>query len=150
MDIFDLYPDKIHPEPNTGCWLWIGGLNGLGYGRISISKKQTSAHRFSYKTMNGEIPIGLIICHTCDQPSCVNPLHLFIGSNKDNTQDMISKQRHDFNGLSKVGNPKLNINQVTEIRQQKGKLILRVLAAKYGVTIPTIHYILRNKTWHDQ
>ena len=75
------------------CWIWTGAKLKSGYGQLKISKKRTIAHRVSWELVNGPIPEGLICCHKCDNPSCVNPNHLFIGTNKDNCDDRIKKGR---------------------------------------------------------
>jgi hypothetical protein len=88
---FDSYVEKI---PVTGCWLWTGGLNSRGYGAFfNDDGKTVGAHRVSWVIKNGEIPKGLFVLHRCDVPSCVNPSHLFLGTAKENTQDMIKKGR---------------------------------------------------------
>lgn len=149
MDILNsVHSSKVYPEPNTGCWLWSGPTN-TKYGRLSVGDKIISAHRYSYTISKGQIPDGLMVCHICDVPTCVNPDHLFIGTAKDNFDDMASKNRHDCTGLSKVGNPKLTIDQVREIRSLKGKFKLREMAKMYDLTIPAVHLILARKTWKE-
>ncbi len=81
------------PEPNTGCFLWLGPRTGNGYGAIKIGKKMCAAHRIVYEEFVGPIPPGLLVCHKCDVPLCVNPAHLFLGTNKDNMLDAARKGR---------------------------------------------------------
>lgn len=77
-----------------GCWLWIGSTERHGYGQISVGAKHLArAHRISYELNIGAIPSGMVVCHRCDLPVCVNPAHLFIGTLSDNSRDMISKGR---------------------------------------------------------
>lgn len=81
------------PEPNSGCWLWFGACNNKGYGYIS--KKTYGmclAHRYAFASA-GNDPGDLLVCHKCDNPACVNPDHMFLGTHKDNTQDMVKKGR---------------------------------------------------------
>lgn len=82
-------------KSQDGCWLWNGTKDGGGYGQISTFRGEApaKAHRVSWEMRNGEIPAGMSICHKCDTPSCVNPDHLFIGTQADNARDMVSKGR---------------------------------------------------------
>ena len=83
----------------SGCWEWQAARynNKHMYGSFSYNGKKTLAHRASYVIYNGDIPNGLLVCHTCDNEKCVNPNHLFLGTQKDNMQDMISKNRSKHN-----------------------------------------------------
>lgn len=75
------------------CWLWEGCTNKAGYGVLNVHTKQTMAHRFSWSIINGFIPKGMFVCHHCDNPPCVRPDHLFLGTQDDNIHDMIAKGR---------------------------------------------------------
>lgn len=80
---------------DTDCWEWQNATNNIGYGMFRWSSgKMRTAHRASYELHIGPIPEGLVVCHTCDNPKCVNPEHLWTGTMKDNAQDMIAKGRH--------------------------------------------------------
>jgi hypothetical protein len=81
-------------EKGDDCWLWKGSVSGGGYGRITVSGKRVAAHRFSYEAANGPIPDGLFICHSCDVKLCVNPAHLFAGTQVDNMQDWTRKGKN--------------------------------------------------------
>lgn len=86
------------PEPNSGCWIWTEETNEYGYGRFVISNTKsgsikTQAHRHAWALTNGPIPAKMCVCHTCDTPACINPSHLFLGTHKDNMQDMGRKGR---------------------------------------------------------
>ncbi len=80
----------------TGCWLWTASTAGRGYGQLRVpgTRRNVYAHRFSYELFKGPIPRGMQLLHSCDNPGCVNPEHLSIGTCKDNLQDMKSKGRH--------------------------------------------------------
>jgi hypothetical protein len=106
--------DRVHllsiPEPNSGCWLWIGtgrtNPSGLEYGRLVFgsrsdgSRRSVSAHRLSYTAFKGEIPTGMNVLHKCDVPFCVNPDHLFLGTQGENMQDCLMKGRvRNWQGL---------------------------------------------------
>jgi hypothetical protein len=78
----------------TACWNWPGATNPQGYGCLRIEGRPTSAHRWAYTLLTGEtIPSHLVACHRCDNPGCVNPAHIFVGTKRDNTQDMLVKGR---------------------------------------------------------
>lgn len=79
-------------EYTEDCWIWTAGKNKKGYGQIKVSGKQEGAHRLSFTLYKGD-PSGMIVCHSCDNPSCVNPQHLWLGTPKDNMQDKERKGR---------------------------------------------------------
>ena len=84
----------IIPEPMSGCHLWIGAVAGWGYGSTRIGGKNMRAHRAVWELTNGPIPHGLWVLHRCDNPLCVNPTHLFLGTHTDNMRDAVHKGRH--------------------------------------------------------
>ena len=96
--------NKIIVDDVTDCWLWQGGKNNLGYGMIRDENKMRTSHRVSYEEHNQvKIPKGMCVCHRCDNPACINPNHLWLGTRGDNMQDMITKGRHKCWGGGKPG-----------------------------------------------
>ena len=91
--------ERFAVDEQTGCWNWVRGKFTGGYGAISHNRKTIKAHRASYELHFGPIPKNLFVCHKCDNPSCVNPDHLFLGTASDNAKDMVSKGRNpDISG----------------------------------------------------
>ena len=141
---------KVHEEPNSGCWLWGGGLNEFGYGQFRFSGYTTKAHRVSYQLFKGP-PGGKYVLHTCDNPACVNPDHLWLGTQKDNMADMARKGRWDCNGtrrlLRGVAHPSAKLTKVQVEQIRKDPASQRKLAKKYGVSQYCIWAIKSGKTW---
>lgn len=130
------------PEPNTGCWFWLGYCDKDGYGSFSYKRKPNKAHRFSYFLFRGEIGENLVL-HSCDVPCCVNPDHLFLGGHKENMIDKVNKNRcakGESHGMSK-----LNQNQVREIRVSSESN--RKLSIKYNVNKKLIIEIKKRRIW---
>ena len=141
--ILPKFEKKIEMIPECGCWIWMGTLALNGYGRLWMNKKRQSAHRASWKIYNGSIPNGMGILHRCDTKSCVNPHHLFLGTNKDNTQDAVKKNRQ-LKGESH-GCAKLSEQEVKEIR--KDNHTLRTIAIDYSISRRQILRIKQGKSW---
>ena len=107
-------------KTESGCWLWIGGIQH-GYGEFSLYHgRMIKAHRFSYELAHGPIPDGMCICHKCDVCNCVNPSHLFLGTQADNVKDMNTKGRAISLRGEQNPNAKLTENDVREIRRLRG------------------------------
>jgi len=94
LSTIDRFMQHVIPEPNSGCWLWIGAEKHNGYGVFNKGNDcAVRAHRWSYEHFKGPIQPGLVVCHSCDVRCCVNPNHLWVGTIKDNQQDMSKKGR---------------------------------------------------------
>lgn len=125
----DVFETRI--KKTESCWLWTGTKNGYGYGIFLLpGEVQIRAHRYAYEHFIGPIPDGKIIMHTCDNPPCVNPAHLRVGTKAENNADTGIKRRHHY-GLDHW-NGRLTDQQVVEIRASSESQ--RALARKYGVS----------------
>jgi len=147
-------------DKTAECWIWNAARQALnyksGYGviRVYINGKRTmiGAHRLSYIMHHGELDNNLFVCHTCDNPLCVNPDHLFLGTQKDNIHDAVLKGRHFHAELPGELNPAAKLTEPLvegiKLLHKEGFGTSR-LARMYGVHRTTIQKIMRNKTWRD-
>lgn len=134
------------PEPNSGCWLWIGRQTVTGgYSLLHYNHRCTLAHRFSWETFRGAIPAGLYVCHRCDNPACVNPDHLFLGTPAENTADRDRKNRHRAVRGEAVAGSKLTPEKVRTIRASTKPY--QELSAEFGVSQRTVSLIRNRHTW---
>lgn len=118
----------------SGCWVWKAGKNKFGYGRARFRGKRHGAHRIAWLLYKGEIPRDMWVLHKCDNTSCVNPDHLFLGTPKDNTHDMMKKGRDAFTG-EKQWQSKLTIKEVIYIKENYFKAEnKREFAKKMGIS----------------
>lgn len=154
---------KYIPEPNSGCWLWLGRPNSDGYGVATWRGKSEGAHRKSWTHYRGPIPAGMLVLHKCDNRACMNPDHLFLGSNADNAADRDAKGRQSrgrdhgdtFRDSPKFlasrprgemhVNAKLTAEQVREMRNAQGSL--QQIASRYGVHKTLVGQIKKGKAW---
>jgi hypothetical protein len=133
------------PEPNSGCWLWTGTGTVGGYGTFYFKKAKRLAHRVSWILHNGEIPDGLYVCHKCDVRCCVNPNHLFLGTHKENAEDMVRKGRARGARGEAHFRSKLTRQQVIAIRLSTKSA--HELASEFGVSPTNIWGIRGGNTW---
>lgn len=140
------FMDAVSPEPNSGCWLWTRYVDRKGYGLVGNGTEQVFAHRFSYETFVGPLIAGLCICHRCDNPTCVNPDHLFQATHRENMDDMVRKRRHAFG--SRHPNAKLNERDIDEIVFFSAMgMGPDNLASLYGVAARTIRKTILGANW---
>ena len=133
-------------NPND-CWNWLGYIFPNGYGGIKVNYKTQYAHRVAYEITFGEISSGLLVRHECDNPSCVNPNHLIVGTTQDNIKDKVKKGRQargETAGLHKLTN-----QQAQEIRNiySQGKISQHQLAKMFGISQAQIWKIVSNKSY---
>jgi HNH endonuclease len=140
---------------SDGCWEWTAGRGKFGYGSLWWQGDYGKAHRVAWELFRGPVPVGLFVLHRCDNPPCVNPEHLFLGTQKDNMLDCYNKGRHYHLGSRDIqqgeqnNNSKLTGEKVREIRMLYGSggWTLRGLGKAYGVSYGTIDDAIRRKTW---
>ena len=141
--IADRFWQKV--EKTKTCWNWTASLDRKGYGKIGVGRESTlAAHRVSYELANGPIPEGKYVCHTCDNPACVKPDHLFLGTHLDNMKDMIKKDRHCRGQMAR--HAKLTNNDVLAIRSIQGVSNTEI-AKQFNITDSNVSYIRKRKTW---
>lgn len=150
-----------HVDKSGDCWVWTAGRSPFGYGQFSRDHHPVAAHRASWEFANGPIPDGLFVLHHCDNPPCVRPDHLYLGTQKDNIRDAIERNRKAYGERCYTelrprgethGMRKLTEAQVREIRKRhqsgsRGSNSSTALAREFGVTRITIQMIARGQTW---
>ena len=130
------------------CWLWLAYRNPKGYGQFFFDGTMKQAHRVAWELDHKELPVGACVCHHCDNPSCVNPSHLFIGTLADNNRDMREKGRARYIRGEKVGNSKLSSDDVRAIRGYVAQgQSRRSIARALGVSPSTVGDCVNGKTW---
>jgi hypothetical protein len=136
------------PEPNSGCWIWLGTVQGGRYGAIWFGGKFLTAHRVAWELNNKPIPDGMVACHKCDTPLCVNPRHIFIGTQADNVADMEKKGRANKSKGDAHLRAKIKSHQIPEIIQRrKNGEYLKSIAKDFAVSYSTISAIVRGVSW---
>ena len=145
-------------DKSGDCWIWTGGKNKHGYGTFGFQGKVQKAHRVAWQLENGPIPIdpmgwhhGTCVLHKCDNPPCVNPDHLFLGTHQDNMDDKTRRSRNRNRPYPGVTNPnsKLNDELVRDARRMysTGNYHPQLLADFYDVSRTTMRYALTGRTW---
>lgn len=144
MTVEDRFLAKTSPEPNTGCWLWTGAVTRNGYGSVTHQRRSLGAHRLAFALFAAPIPHGMSVLHHCDTPLCVNPSHLWLGSQADNLKDMVRKGRYK----SVRGHGRLTEDKVRAIRSRAASGVPQcALRREYGVCRSSISQIVNRKSW---
>lgn len=150
-DVKERFEEKFE-EDESGCWNWMAYKMPFGHGTFKIDGRMQLAHRVAYQMYVGEIPEGICVCHHCDNPCCVNPNHLFLGTQADNVQDCENKGRDVHRGSpgEKHGMAKLTEEQVRPIRKMWADGARNVdLAKRFGVSCATISRIVHYQHWKN-
>ena len=142
----------VNKRGEVDCWEWATPGDVHGYGSFWLKGRQVKAHRAAWKLLVGEIPAGMCVCHKCDNPSCVNPSHLFIGTHADNMMDMAAKGRAVGGTGAKYGrlHHKAKLTEKVIILARKrianGERVTHI-AKEYGCSHSAISNAVRGKTW---
>ena len=139
----DRFWSKVDIKGDNECWEWIRFKDKAGYGQFGYQKKVYYAHRFSYELTFGQIANGLCVCHSCDNPSCCNPKHLWLGTDRDNQKDRHSKGR-TVKGETH-GNSLLKDKDVYLIKYSN--IPAKILAKKFQISPYVVWSIRRNDSW---
>ena len=140
MHSFDRFWNKVNKTDS--CWEWMSSINNKGYGTFWYQGRPVYAHRLAYELTVDKIPNNLCACHHCDNPKCVNPDHLFLGTHKDNIQDASNK------GRLRNRYSKLSEFDILEIRNLLASGVSqRMVAKQYSVGVMTINHIVHKRTW---
>lgn len=141
---------ELFEVDDNWCWIYKGGKDYDGYGIMSINNKSQKAHRIFWEFFKGPVTEGLQVLHTCDNPSCVKPDHLFLGTNKDNMHDKIKKGRDRVRGEENVRS-KVTKEQVLEIRRlcTLPGLDFEDIAERFGIGTANVKSIFYRKTWKE-
>lgn len=139
-------------EGLDACWEWQAGLLGNGYGQFKLNGAPTYAHRIAWELTNGPVPERRNVLHRCDNKLCINPAHLFIGTQKENVADAIEKGRREPIIESRRGEKsnwaKVTEKEVLEIREMGRRgYSQRVIGEKFGISRPAVNLIINRKNW---
>lgn len=143
MSIWGRFWDYVDKGEPGECWEWQAGVNGKGYGYFKVQGESVGAHRISYRLINGPIEDGLCVCHTCDNPACVNPAHLWLGTQSDNLKDAAKKLRNP--GQTSAQLDPADVEEIRD-RYERGETQQK-LGDEFGVSQPEISRIVNGRRW---
>lgn len=153
MEIANLYRIRFWEKVDRSggpdaCWPWMGGRNDDGYGIAQFDGKFVGAHRLAYMISNGEIPCGFLVCHRCDTPSCVNPSHLWLGTQKDNLADSFAKGRRTIKGTRGPLGRKHMMVDITSLRQivSDARISLAAISRQSNISRSSIQTIFKGNS----
>ena len=150
MQLEEKFMQKVEMIPEAGCWLWTGAPNDKGYGRFCVDRKPVLAHRWSYSHFVRPIPGGMVVCHRCDTPACVNPSHLFVGSQADNVRDASRKKRIPHGENARFYGGILSSDVAARMRKARAEgESNRSIAERFGVSEGYASAVSRGIHWAD-
>ena len=147
MTLAQRFWSKVDPAPSSCCWEWTAGKTTTGYGKFRLNNRDLRANRVAYTLAKGEIPEGLVVRHTCDNPACCNPDHLILGTQSDNMKDMVKRKRQHNNQPQgeQHSKAKLTAKQVMEI--YNSPLLQNEIAKLYNINRSLVSRIKHKKLW---
>lgn len=151
QSVIDRFLSKVDTNTASGCWEWTKGKWSVGYGVMRVHGISVYDHRLSYMIFKGEIPDGMFVCHSCDNPGCVNPEHLWLGTPSENSRDRERKGRRNTPKGDACSRSILSEKDVVSIRERVAtgkKGIQARLASEYGVGRSTISMIVCRRSWN--
>lgn len=147
-DLQEVIMQASIPEPMSGCWLWERACQSRGYGQITLNGKVVLAHRASFEAFYDiDLDRGLKVCHRCDNPICVNPEHLFVGTQTDNMRDCANKGRIKTPKRFGASHPAARLTEKQAKAIKSDRRSCRAVAAAYGVSRTAVSQIRTGKTW---
>lgn len=148
MRVIDRFMAKVGPEGESGCWEWTARKTPQGYGRFFFNGRNALSNRVAWELFVGPIPSGLHVLHRCDNPACVNPRHLWLGTNADNVADKVRKGRTQASRGEENPRARLSRDDVIAIRRRYGAGVSsKELSAEYQVARNYIPMIAARKVW---